>query len=89
MPGIEVHSRASISQSEYETGGYDLALVHQGNDEGLYIEDGWHSPGTCLVLFSGGGDQPPFDITQGITYVTRRYLEAGDNLRQLVLQASR
>ena len=83
LSGIQVEARSEIEKSDYESGKYDLALVHAGNKEGPYIEDGWLSPGTRVVIFSGTFSQEEAEA-DGIVYLSARYIEDSWNLQSFI-----
>jgi hypothetical protein len=50
---------ASISRSEFENGGFEVALVHENNSEGdLLVNEAWDSKGMGMIFFSGGNSEP-------------------------------
>jgi hypothetical protein len=49
---------AEIARSEFENGGFDVALVHENNPEGdLLLNDLWDSKDVRLIFFSGGNSE--------------------------------
>lgn len=49
---------AEISRSEFENGGFEVALIHENNSEGdLLLNDIWESKDVGLIFFSGGNSE--------------------------------
>jgi hypothetical protein len=80
---LRIDPLAMIPREEFESGIYDMALVHYNNDEGPFIEEGWMSPNTQIVLFSGGFREP-FTEEDGIFYVSARFIEDEVNLKRVL-----
>ena len=80
---IEVDARSAIDRAAYESGEFEVAVVHYGNKEGPFIEYGWGSGGMKVVLFSGGFTQPVAE-SEGTIYASASYLEEGENLKNLI-----
>ena len=81
-----VDSRASISRNDFETGEYNLCVVHSSNPEGRDIEfERWIAENAKIILFSGGYTKDKaFD--DGIVYVRDDYLESSENVCQLLVE---
>lgn len=80
---VNVDDRSTIDQATYEAGGFDLAVVHYGNDEGPFIEGIWKLNNARLVLFSGGFSQP-FAISNGTAYAKASHLETNEGVTKLI-----
>ena len=80
---IRVDAKDRLTRDQYEGGDYDIAVIHYGNVEGPHIEEGWESPDTKVILFSGHFRQPLAE-TDDVLYVSARFIEDEDNLRILL-----
>lgn len=80
---VRVDSKEQLTRDQYEAGEYDVAVVHYGNVEGPHIEDGWSAPNTRVILFSGNFGQSLAE-TDGVLYVSARFVEQEDNFRMLL-----
>lgn len=80
-----VCSRLSINQHDYESGSYDIVLIHYGNKEAESIEDieDWSSKGVMVIFFSGGFSVNK-DEHEGVWYVSAAYMESQENICTLL-----
>jgi len=83
LPLAHIYAVPSINRQNYISGQYDLVLAHEGNHESADIEEGWDSPDTRIILFSGGNSQPLSDF-DGIYYAKDTYLTDKNNLNNLL-----
>ena len=80
---IRVDPMGEIRREDFEKGGYDVALVHYNNKEGMDIQDVWVSPGTKVVFFSGGFDMD-IDEDESFIYVKDQIILDEGNLKQIL-----
>lgn len=86
LPGVCVDARERITRCEYESGIFNVALVHLNNVEGPFIEDGWLAEGTSVVLFSGSNTAPLTKGDDGLLYASARHIENPSNLHRLLVE---
>ena len=82
MGEFDVDAKPAIEQTDFESAGYDVALVHLGNPESHSILSGWSAPTTKLVLFSGTWKS--IADSEGVTYASAKMIEDADVLKPLL-----
>ena len=62
LEGIDastIFASAEITQCEFETSEFDIALVHENNPEGKkLLREHWDAKNIRLIFFSGGMEMP-------------------------------
>ncbi|MFC1740220.1 hypothetical protein ACFL0N_01960, partial [Pseudomonadota bacterium] len=53
LDGVDVDAKSTITEFDYKSAEYDIALIHLNNPECRQILGKWKRPETQLVVFSG------------------------------------